>query len=70
MRHLRVTPLRRLYRRLTAPAGRRYLYRLGLAVVGLLVGYGFLAEERALLWVALLGPLLSLASANVQEDHP
>lgn len=45
-------------------ASRRYLYRLGLAVIALLVGYGIVSEQHALLWVALLAPLLGLADDN------
>lgn len=48
-----------------SPVHRQYLYRLGLAVVAILVGYGMVSDEHALLWVALLGPLLGLADRNV-----
>ncbi|WP_293785158.1 hypothetical protein [uncultured Aeromicrobium sp.] len=50
---------------LTKPTVRRYLYRVGLAVIALLVGYGVITEQHALLWVALLAPLLGLADAYV-----
>lgn len=44
---------------------RVYLYDVGLAVVALLVGYGILAEEHAVLWVGLLAPLLGVARQYV-----
>lgn len=47
------------------PTVRRWAYRTGVAAIALLVGYGILEEEHALLWVALLAPLLGLADANV-----
>lgn len=44
---------------------RVYLYNVGLGVVALLVGYGVMAEEHALLWVGLLAPLLGVARTYV-----
>jgi hypothetical protein len=46
---------------------RRYLYRVGLAVIVLLCGYGLLDDTRGLLWSALLAPLLALADDNAVE---
>ncbi|WP_311210914.1 MULTISPECIES: hypothetical protein [unclassified Aeromicrobium] len=66
MRHRLPRPTR------LAPATRQYLYRLSLAVVGLLVGYGAISDAKSLLWVALIAPALGLADANVvgREEHP
>lgn len=50
-----------------APKTRRYLYRIGIAGVALLAGYGILGDDKALLWVALLGPLLGLADRHVED---
>lgn len=47
---------------------RAWLYRLGMAIVPLLVGYGLVDDGKAALWVGVLGALLgfglpALASA-------
>ena len=56
--------------KLTSRKGRIWLYSVGLAVIGLLVGYGFLTDETATLWCALLAPLLGLAIAHVPAEDP
>ena len=47
---------------------RQYLYRVALAGIAVLVGYGVLSGEHAALWVALLAPVLGLADRNVTPD--
>ena len=54
--------------KILARRGRIWLYSVGLAVIGLLVGYGVLTNETATLWSALLAPLLGLAIANVPAE--
>lgn len=44
--------------------GRKYLYRVGLALIGLAVGYGLIDGETAGLWIALAGAALGLAVAD------
>ena len=55
-------------KKLTSRKGRIWLYSTGIAVIGLLVGYGALTNETATLWSALLAPLLGLAIANVPAE--
>lgn len=42
---------------------RGYLYRVGVAVVPLLVAYGALNERDAALWLGVLGAVLGLGMA-------
>ena len=56
--------------RLTSRKGRIWLYSVGIAIVGLLVGYGVMTNELAALWSALLAPLLGLAIAHVPAEDP
>lgn len=51
--------------KMPSPRVRRYLYRVGLASVPLLVAYGVVTQEYAVLWAAALGALLAVADANV-----
>lgn len=44
---------------------RAYIYRVATAVSGLLVGYGLLSEEKAVLWMGLVNAAISgLAAKN------
>ena len=63
-----MTNLKNALNKLTSRKGRIWLYSTGLAVIGLLVGYGALTNETASLWSALLAPLLGLAIANVPAE--
>lgn len=47
-----------------APVTRQYLYRVGIAGVLVLVGYGAVQDQHALLWTGLLGTLLGMAERN------
>lgn len=47
---------------------RRYLYRVGMASVPLLVAYGIVTQELAMLWSVAFGVVLAVADANVPED--
>lgn len=58
MKHIKITP-----GWLTQPR-RRLAYRLGAAVAALLVGYGLLNGEEALLWLAIVAALLGIAQDN------
>ena len=63
-----VGPMKELIDKITSRQGRIWLYSVGLAFIGLLVGYGVLTKETATLWSALLAPLLGLAIANVPAE--
>lgn len=47
------------------PARRRRLYEVGIAGLAVLVGYGVVQAEHAVLWSALLIPVLGIARDNV-----
>ncbi|WP_052336341.1 phage holin [Nocardioides alkalitolerans] len=47
------------------PAQRKYLYRVALALTAVLVGYGLLTGELALLWVGVFSAVLGVADRNV-----
>ena len=49
---------------------RHRLYKISLAVVPVLVAYGYLAEAEAAVWVGLLGSIFSsgLAVKNTSAD--
>lgn len=55
---------------ITSPKGRRWLYRVALAVIALCVGYGLITDEAAALWGALAGAVVAIpvADANVNTD--
>lgn len=42
---------------------RAWIYRIGVATIPLLVGYGILTEEAASDWLALFGAALGLAQS-------
>ena len=44
---------------------RRYLYRVGIAAVPLIVAYGIVTQELAMLWSVAFGAVLAVADANV-----
>lgn len=44
---------------------RLWLYSTGLAIIGVLVAYGFLSGEHAAAWAALLAPLFGVAIDNL-----
>lgn len=46
---------------------RRYLYRLGLAAIGLAVVYGIVSADQGAAWALLLAPLLAMADHNATE---
>lgn len=46
------------------PRWRDYLYPIGLAVVGLLGGYGVIEDEQVPMWAALIMALLGLGTAT------
>jgi hypothetical protein len=48
---------------------RAYVYRVLLAVVPLLVGYGLLAEGQAALWIGLAGALLAVGGDALAVKH-
>jgi len=48
---------------------RAWLYRIGTAVVPLLVFYGVLAENAAALWVGLLGAVLGFGQSAMAAAH-
>lgn len=53
---------------------RAYIYRIAVAAVPLLVGYGVVAESQAALWLGLAGAALGfgtniLASANTSTKN-
>lgn len=51
--------------KMPSPRVRRYLYRVGMAAVPLLVAYGVVAQEYAALWSVAFGAVLAVADANV-----
>jgi hypothetical protein len=53
--------------KLPSPRQRQYIYRVGIAGIAVLVGYGVLSQEYALLWAALLAPVLGMADNKVPE---
>lgn len=53
--------------KLPGPRTRRYIYRVGVAGIAVLVGYGVLTQEYAVLWIALLAPILGMADVKVPE---
>ena len=63
---------KKLLNKLMSREGRKWLYRIALTVVPLLVAYGVLEESAAPLWVALVGSLLapSLALTHLTPDFP
>jgi len=48
---------------------RAWLYRIGTAVVPILVFYGVLAENAAALWIGLLGAVLGFGQATLAAAH-
>ena len=48
---------------------RAWLYRIGAAVVPLLVFYGVLAEDAAALWLGVLGAVLGFGQATLASIH-
>lgn len=48
---------------------RAWLYRIGAAVVPLLVFYGVLAEDAAALWLGVLGAILGFGQATLAAVH-
>lgn len=48
---------------------RAYLYRIGVALVPLLVGYGVVAESQAALWLGLLGAVLATGEVALAAAH-
>lgn len=48
---------------------RTRLYAVGLAVLGLSVGYGLLAETLAPLWVGLLAAMLGIPAVESARDR-
>ena len=48
---------------------RAWLYRIGAAVVPLLVFYGVLAEDAAALWLGVLGAVLGFGQATLAAVH-
>lgn len=53
---------------------RAWIYRISLALVPVLTGYGVIAESKAALWVGLAGAILgfstnALASANTSTKR-
>ncbi len=46
---------------------RRYLYRLGLAAIGVAAVYGLVSGEQAAAWAVLLAPVLGLADYNATD---
>lgn len=56
--------------KMPSPKARRYLYRVGIAGVAVLVGYGIVSGEHAVLWTAALAAILGLADANVPREDP
>lgn len=46
------------------PKARRYVYRVANAALVVLVGYGLMTEEHALMWAGVLVPVLALADDN------
>lgn len=48
---------------------RAWLYRIGAAVVPLLVFYGVLAEDAASLWLGVLGAVLGFGQAALAAVH-
>lgn len=55
---------------IASPKGRKWLYKVLLAVVGLAVGYGLIEGDTAALWVALVASAIGfpLADANVDTS--
>lgn len=49
---------------------RAYIYGIALAVAPLAIAYGWISEDTAPLWVALLGSILvpTLALGNLKDD--
>lgn len=55
----------RILPKLLTPKARRYMYRVAIAGLALLVAYGVVSEDHALLWAGLLVPVLAIADDNV-----
>lgn len=55
--------------KMPSPRVRRYLYRIGLAAVPLLVAYGVVTQEYAALWSVAFGAVLAIADANVPDGE-
>lgn len=57
---------------LKSPKGRKWVYKVLLALSALAVGYGIIAADTAALWVALGTSLIGfpLADANVDTSEP
>lgn len=55
------------------PEIRKYIYRIGMALAAVLIGYGVLTIDEAGLWVALFGAVLGfnefMASVNTKESE-
>lgn len=60
-----IPPLTRKLQRLASPAGRLWLYGIGVATLPILVAYGLLTPEQAPLWAALLLAALAIAPPAV-----
>lgn len=57
---------------ITSPKGRKWLYKVLLAVVALVAGYGWISGEEGVLWLAVASAFLGLplADANVDTSEP
>lgn len=55
---------------ITSPKGRKWLYRVALAVSALLAFYGLLTDESLALWGTLAAAVLSLPVASANTPKP
>ena len=52
-----------------SPAGRKWLYAITIAVIGVLTGYDVITDDKAPLWLALAATILGVVAPAVAIKH-
>ena len=55
--------------KMPSPKARRWLYRIGIAGLGVLAAYGLVNEQEIAAWSLLAAALLGMADANVSGER-
>ena len=52
-----------------SPTGRKWLYAITIAVIGVLTGYDVITDDKAPLWLALAAAILGVVAPAVAIKH-
>lgn len=55
--------------KMPSPKTRRWLYRIGIAGLGVLAVYGLVNDQEIAAWSIMAAALLGLADANVPKEN-